>query len=84
MSEYRISQNTFPTNNAAAGIATTIKSQYVTGVAVSGNLITVTYSAGTGTSGTIILTATFTNATVNWTCTAGTVPAKYRPANCRS
>ncbi len=88
VSEYRISQGSFPTGNASAGISTTITSKYVRSVGVgNGNgQITVTFSGtldSTVAGNTIIFAGTFRNATVDWTCTGGTLLGKYRPANCR-
>lgn len=46
-------------------------------------LITITYTARAG-DGTIILTPAFNKiGDISWTCTGGTLPAQYRPANCR-
>ena len=86
VSEFRISQNHFPTGNASAGISDTISSKYVSSVAVgTGGVITVTMNPtgiGSGVSGNITLTPTFSNASVDWTC-SGSLQPKYRPANCR-
>ena len=66
----------------------------VQSVAVSdAGVITITYTAAAG-NGTIIMTpsdsvAAITNTAVvpsgaiTWSCTGGTLAAKYRPANCR-
>ena len=87
VSEYRLSRTNWPTNNSTAGLATTISSPYVASLTVStAGAIVVTYSTLGNTaanSKTIIFAPTFTNGTVSWTCTAGTMPGKYRPANCR-
>jgi type IV pilus assembly protein PilA len=79
----------FPTNNAAAGLAT--DTDYATdvlrSVGVNESLITVTFetlgnAAADGT--TIIFDATPTAGnTLEWDCTTGSLPDKYRPANCR-
>jgi type IV pilus assembly protein PilA len=84
VSEYRISQSVWPNNNTSAGISSP-NSQYVTGVVGANNVITVTYKAAAGvTAGqTIIFRGSMTGGSVAWTCTGGTVPAKFRPANCR-
>jgi type IV pilus assembly protein PilA len=77
----------FPTSNASAGVADTISSKYVTSVVVgAAGIITVTYTAavGGGQGGnTIIFTPTSSNSAVDWTCTAGNVASRFRPANCR-
>ncbi len=84
VSEYRISTATWPNNNTSAGI-TSPNSQYVTGVAVVNKTITVSFkaAAGVGAGSTIIFVGSAGGGTINWTCTAGDVQSKFRPANCR-
>jgi type IV pilus assembly protein PilA len=86
VSETRQTRGTWPSNNAAAGIANTIQSTYVNSVAVSGNgVITVTYRNITElpANATVTLTPAFANESVRWTCAPGTVPSRYLPATCR-
>lgn len=85
VSEYRISVNDWPADNSTAGIASTITSQYVSDVGVDNSTITVSYlsTAGVSTGSTIIFVGTFSNGTVDWTCSDGDVRNSYRPANCR-
>jgi type IV pilus assembly protein PilA len=86
VSEYRISVGTMPSNNAAAGINTTISSKYVENVVVSDGNITVTFHDNVDTTAdgdTIIFDPNFGNGVVDWVCTSGTLDSKYRPANCR-
>ena len=87
VSEARLSgDNTWPSSNALAGLATTIASTYVTGVVVSGNgLITVTYKniGGSTPTGTLTLTPTLKTSAVQWVCKYGTLAAKYVPSSCR-
>ncbi len=85
VSEFRISQNAWPADNTAAGI-TSPNTNYVSGVAVDSTQITVTFKGASGVvSGQTVIFAGTTDGsgTVIWTCTQGTVPTKYRPANCR-
>jgi len=85
VSEYRNSNNAWPTSNASAGVADTISSKYVTSVEVgTSGVITVTYQAlgASDATGTITLTPSATSGAVDWTC-GGTLPARYRPSNCR-
>lgn len=86
VSETKISTNKFPATNASAGVSATIASNYVRSVVVSGSgLITVTLATstvGAAAAGTITLTPSFANNTVNWTC-SGSILSKYRPSNCR-
>jgi len=92
VSETRLSRGAMPITNAAAGVAGTIISSYVTSVLVGGGgVITITYNTAAGripelalTGGnTIFLTPTFTNNVVDWNCTGGLVADRFRPARCR-
>ena len=89
---YMSTGGTFPTTLALAGCAT-VASKYVASVDVgAAGIVTVTSAAaglgGTPTANgmTIIFTpgAATGGGGVDWTCLLGTMPGKYRPANCRS
>ena len=84
-----------PGNNASAGLpsATSVTGSYVSGVNVSGGLITVSYggpkanSALTSSTTLLLSPSTRSAGSVQWTCKApaGTgVPNKYLPTSCRS
>lgn len=86
---YMSSGGTFPTTNALAG-CDTVSTKYVASVAVgAAGIVTVTAKAAglggnpTANGGTIIFTPAAAGAAVDWTCTGGSMPGKYRPANCR-
>ena len=85
VSEFRISQNAFPTTTAEAGI-TSITTNFVSGVAVAaGGVITVTgnqTNLGTGAPFAIVLTPTFANGAVTWACSA-TGATQFAPGSCR-
>jgi type IV pilus assembly protein PilA len=90
VSESRLSTGAFPTTNAAAGLAATIASTYVTSVSVgAGGAITVTYNTAAGKipeiagANTIIFNGSFIGSTVRWECAGGTVDDRFRPARCR-
>ena len=78
-------------NNASYGLpaSTSIKGQSVASVAVGANgIITITYNAtglgGTANGTNVILTPSTANVgSMTWVCNTGTLPSKYRPANCR-
>ena len=83
--EYYASNNSWPTSNAQAGIATagSIKGDSVDAVTVGANgVITVTINSTKVAAGNITLTPTDEGGSVSWACT-GSIPAKFRPANCR-
>ncbi len=92
VSETNASLGALPTSNAGAGIATaaSITGNSVVSVTVGdAGIITILYNVTLGgnptaNDTTVILTPTVTPGGVTWTCTAGTLPAKYRPANCRA
>jgi len=85
VSEYRLSQNAYPSTNSEAGMATSISSQYVSSLVVGANgIISVSLSSGAvGAGGSLVFTPTFQNSTVQWSCTGSSVESKYLPANCR-
>ena len=91
MAEYYASNNVWPADNAAAGMAkdTDINGNSVKSVTVSTannvGVITVTYKTNAG-GGTIIIegTASASAGGVTWSCTKGTVDAKFRPSECRA
>lgn len=82
---------TWPTDAAAAGYVTAA-TDLVSGIAISNGVITITYAAPAEVAGlTVKLTPTMgTGGIVQWACndgqawgTAGTVPERYVPSNCR-
>ncbi len=85
VSEYRISRGAMPTTNAMAGV-TSVTSNYVSALGVgAGGVVTITGNAtnlGTGGAFAIVLTPTFANGAVTWTCTA-TGATQFAPASCR-
>lgn len=83
VSEYRLSEGTFPSSNATAGIGATVTSEFVTSVSISGaGVITVSMKTAAG-GGTFTLTPAFSSGAVSWDCEKGTIDAKYLPATCR-
>jgi type IV pilus assembly protein PilA len=60
---------------------------YVSGITISGGLVTATVSANTGTSGTLVLKpSNVGSGQLVWTCdgaAGSTIPAKYLPSACR-
>ena len=78
VAEYVISQDTFPTTNAEAGLTGTITGSYVSGVTVGANgIITATYSGPSEIDGkTIVFTPTTTSGSVTWVCDTGGTAAK--------
>ena len=84
ISEYYADKGVWPADNAAAGLAaaTAIKGNAVTSVTVAGNAITIQYDSKV-LGQTLVLEATANAGSIEFTCTGGTVDAKYRPARCR-
>ncbi len=86
------SKGVAPSINASAGLPlpVSITGNSVLSVGLSGSgLITIQYKATglggspTADNGTLFLRPSFTAGGVTWGCTGGTMPAKYRPAQCR-
>lgn len=91
VAEYYISTGDMPASTTAAGISTDAnQSNYVTAIAfqtsAGGTQLTYTLdnlgSAADAT--TLIYQITGNDSGVRADCSGGTLPAKYRPANCRS
>jgi type IV pilus assembly protein PilA len=88
VAEYRLSQGSWPTSNATAGLPATTSTKYVTSVTVgAGGVITVAGNqTALGISGAfgIKLTPTYSNGAIQWTCTAtNAATANYSPGSCR-
>ncbi len=85
IAEYRISKGSMPTTNALAGVSS-MSSTYVSSVNIGANgVITVTgnqTTLGTGAAIGVVLTPTFSNGAVKWTCTS-TGATQYVPSTCR-
>jgi type IV pilus assembly protein PilA len=87
MAEYYASNNAWPADNAAAGVAAKadINGNSVTSVEVKDNTIIVVYKTNVDVAAknTIILTGTANGGGVSWDCKGGTVDDKFRPSECR-
>mgnify|MGYP001036496005 CR=1 FL=1 len=90
VAEYYISTGSMPASTNAAGINdNAAQSEYVSAIAFAtsstGTLLTYTLTNLGGTADTTefeyLVSGTGNGVTVD--CTGGTLPAKYRPANCR-
>jgi type IV pilus assembly protein PilA len=89
VSEYRLSTNQWPIDNAAAGLpaAASITGNDVGSVTVSGaGLITVKFVSPDPAINerTLVLTPTATGGSLTWSCNSGsTLEEQYLPADCR-
>lgn len=87
VTEFYSTNNTWPANNASAGLAssTDIKGNAVHSVAVNASEITITYNGkiDTAASKTVVLKANASGGAINWTCNTGDIDDKFLPANCR-
>lgn len=98
VSEYYSDKGTWPANNAAAGISTTIDGKYVASVVVSAGggaggaagsngVITATMKAtgvAKGVQGkTLVLKGTANDGSFSWECSSD-ADKKYLPSSCRS
>jgi type IV pilus assembly protein PilA len=85
VSEFRIANGGMPGTNAAAGV-TNVTTNMVSALGVgAGGVVTITgnpTNLGTGAAFAIVLTPTFANGAVTWTCTA-TGATQFAPASCR-
>ncbi|MBH3432475.1 pilin [Pseudomonas citronellolis] len=86
VTEFYASKGEWPSSNASAGIAlaTSITGNAVRQVEVDESLITITYNTKVSAGSTLELQGKASDGgTVTWSCTGGTLDAKYRPSNCR-
>ncbi|MEQ1272543.1 pilin [Acinetobacter ursingii] len=86
VTEYYSSKGEWPTNNAAAGIASasSINGNAVRSVSVNASQITITYNTKVDAGKTLILQGASGAGGVTWSCTTGNLDSKLRPSNCRS
>ena len=86
VSEYFATNGSLPTSNASAGIATSqsISGNHVDNVNIeNAGSIVVTFSANAISGEDIILNPETAGGRVSWSCSGGTLDAKYRPSSCR-
>ena len=89
VSEFRMDRGEWPSDNTAAGIATTstdINGKYVTGVAVEDGVITVTYGADAHADiedDTLTMSPVAQTGSVEWVCSSSDLADKHLPAACR-
>lgn len=86
VADFFAAMGAWPTSNASAGVANTIRGNAVTSVRIGANgVITITYNDRIGTTGqTLLLTPANAGGSITWDCTTGgTLPDNLRPANCR-
>ena len=85
--EHYASKNTWPSNNASAGLAdsTSIKGNAVNSVSVDGSKITIIYNEKVENLATLTLQGSEQNGYIKWTCgqVDSTLSGRYRPSNCR-
>lgn len=85
VTEAAITRHTLPNNQADTGYESPKATSNVSSIAIADKtgVVTITYTPAAG-DGTIELTPTLhSTGEVTWTCTGGTLLAKYRPAECR-
>ncbi len=93
VSEYYISQGSMPGTETLAGIEATgtlyatdyVQSLNYAGGADTGTITMAVNDLGGDTAAgeTVLFVGSGTAQGVSWTCTGGTLDAKYKPANCR-
>ena len=72
-----------PANNDAAGYDFVGATQNVANVVIGANgVITVTTTSAAG-GGTFLLTPSYANGQISWSCSRGTLAARWLPQNCR-
>ena len=85
VTESTLANNSFPANQAATGYESPAATANVASVSIANGtgIVTVTYTKAAG-EGTLEFVPTLNgHGELTCTCVGGTLPAKYRPANCR-
>jgi type IV pilus assembly protein PilA len=83
VTDYYAVNGEWPANNADAGVNDSITGNAVKSVKVGKNgAITIQYNDKVDNQ-TMTLIPSADDGSIRWNCTKGTVPDKYRPANCR-
>lgn len=89
---YYLSDGTWPTSNAEAGLSPpeSYSSEFIARVEVAGGgsgHVTITFTAeavpSSGGPATIVFAPQASGGGFTWDCTGGTLADKYRPGNCR-
>ena len=91
VSEFRMDRGNWPSDNTAAGIATTpadISGKYVSGVAVAQGVISVTYGNDAhqilqNANAILVMSPVKQVGSVEWVCRSSTIADKHQPAACR-
>jgi type IV pilus assembly protein PilA len=91
VSEFRMDRGTWPSDNTAAGIATTstdISGKYVEGVGVAQGIISVTYGNDAhqilqAANAVLVMSPVAQTGSVEWICRSSTIADKHLPAACR-
>jgi type IV pilus assembly protein PilA len=89
VSEFRMDSGEWPTDNEAAGLSTNptdITGKYVTQLAVSQGIISVTYGDEAHTlidEDILVMSPVAQTGSVEWVCRSSTIADKHLPAACR-
>ncbi len=90
MAEFHGNRGHFPSSNASAGLASpaSIRGSYVSSVDVGSQpgVVTITYghlANGSISGKTLLLSAMTHEGSIDWTCKAGTIEARFLPTSCR-
>ena len=89
IAEFWQDNGTWPTNNTSAGLSSpaSISGKYAQSVTISGNTITVAFGGDANvilaSSGSLIMSGSGNDSTVQWSCSPSTIPDKWLPASCR-
>ncbi|MFV2058570.1 MAG: pilin [Thiohalomonadales bacterium] len=85
ISEYFSTNGVWPTNNALAGLPSsiTITGNAVDKISIVRSTITISYNTKVSNGSTVVLQASSSQNAINWFCTDGDVQPKYRPSRCR-
>ena len=85
VSEAIISNNSLPENQLITGYVTQTPTENVSSVTIADKTgeVIISYQPKAGDGTLILKPIAEASGAISWTCTGGTLAAKYRPVNCR-
>lgn len=85
VAEYFASKGDWPADNSTAGLSldTSITGNAVSSVKIVSGVITISYNAKVVSGAELELSPVSAGGSIKWSCSGGTLEAKYRPSSCR-
>ena len=82
VSEYVLIQERWPENNGVLGIPQSHSSNLVNSIKIGDGIIYVELSGNVGVTGTFVLTPTYQDSGLLWSCSSPNISTQYLPSSC--